>query len=195
MVKAKLTKKIKQVIDYLNEQDLWVEVEDGLHIAELRIPLTNWERARRFAFIRQRPEIKDKEQASLMDYPEFWDIQAMVTNNEDKSPLEVWRRYNGRSTVENEIEELKSSCGIDKNSHQDLIANQILTWVKAITYNLVTWFKQALLDPDYHSWELKTLRSRLLHIPGNIYGTAKNLKISLPSWKPLKALHRMIERR
>lgn len=193
VVKAKLTKKLKQVINFLDEQNLWVEVEDGLHVAELRLPLTNWGRARRFVFIRQRPEIKDTRQASLMDHPAFWDVQAMVTNKEDLSALEVWRWYNGRATIENEIEELKSSYGIEMNSHQNLVANQILTWAKAIAYNLATWFKHAFLDPKYHSWELKTLRSRLLHIPGNIYGTAKSLKVSLPSWKPLKALHRMME--
>lgn len=89
-----------------------------------------------------------------MDHPAFWDVQAMVTNNEDLSPLEVWRWYNGRATIENEIEELKSSYGIEMNSHQDLIVNEIRTWVKAIAYNLATWFKHAFLAPECHSWEL-----------------------------------------
>ncbi|MHB1418007.1 MAG: IS1380 family transposase [Bacillota bacterium] len=194
VVKAKMTSKLKRVAGYLDEQNLWFEIEDGLHAAELRIPLTNWERARRFVFIRRRPEIKDTQQVSLMDQPAFWDVQAMATNNEDLTPLEIWRWYNGRATIENEIEELKSSYGIEQNSHRNLIANHICTLLKAIAYNLATWFKHALLDPEYHSWELKTLRSRLLNIPGNIYGTAKNLRKSLPPWKPLQVIHRMIER-
>lgn len=133
VIKAKYTSRLKKVVEYLDQYGLWEEVQDGLYTAELRIPLTNWEKARRFVFIRQRPVLKDPnnpEQINMFELSYEWNVQAIVTNEEDMTPVQVWHCYNGCTGIENLIEEGKNSYAMDINAHHDYRINEIIFTIR-----------------------------------------------------------------
>jgi len=51
--KAKLTSGMWKIITYLNEQGAWQQLDDTYSTAEIRLPLSTWEKARRSVFIRE----------------------------------------------------------------------------------------------------------------------------------------------
>jgi len=189
VIKAKYTSRLKKVVEYLDQHDLWEEVQDGLYTAELRIPLTNWEKARRFVFIRQRPVLKDPnnpEQINMFELSYEWNVQAIVTNEEDMTPVQVWQCYNGRTGIENLIEEGKNSYAMDVNAHHDFRVNEIIFTIRMLAYNWVNWFKQSVLPEEDNHWELKTMRENLMNIPANVHGTHRKMNVNYPSFPPIE---------
>ena len=67
---------------------------------------------------------------------------------------------------------------MDKMSQSNFYCNEAFMLIKGIAYNLLNWFRQALLaEPDCH-WEIPTIRRNILTIPGNIVGNG--------SYRPVK---------
>ncbi|CEO87949.1 hypothetical protein SSCH_1360002 [Syntrophaceticus schinkii] len=61
------------------------------------------------------------------------------------SPEEVWRFYNKRGTCELWINELKDGFAVDEASQHNFVKNEAYMLVKAISYNLMLWFKEATM--------------------------------------------------
>lgn len=51
--KVPLKASIRKIIAYLDEQKAWRRLDDTYAVAEIRIPLPSWDRARRFVFVRE----------------------------------------------------------------------------------------------------------------------------------------------
>jgi len=139
--KAPIRGSLKKIIAYINEQDLWQELDDTYSVAELTVPLPKWSKARRFIFIREKMEPKTGQ--LYIDHSEFYKYQAIVTNIEahDMASEEIWHFYNKRGTCELWIEELKDGFAVEEASQNTFIRNEAYMLVKAIAYNLMLWFK------------------------------------------------------
>ncbi|WP_156972177.1 transposase, partial [Syntrophaceticus schinkii] len=156
--KAPMRSGLKKIVNYLKEQNLWQELDECYSIAELTVPLPSWNKARRFIVICQK---KDPKTGQLyIDHPECYQYQAIVTNIEtnDMSPEEVWHFYNKRGTCELWINELKDGFAVDEASQHTFVKNEAYMLVKAISYNLMLWFKEATM-PD----EVKNCRAVASH--------------------------------
>jgi len=184
--KAPMRGGLKKVVNYLNEQNLWQELDEYYSVAELTIPLPGWEKARRFIFICQK---KDPKTGQLyIDHPECYKYQAIVTNIETDaiSPEEVWHFYNKRGTCELWIEELKNGFAVDEASQHTFIKNEAYMLIKAIAYNLMLWFKEATMPDEIKNCRAKIIRRKVLCVSGNIVGNGRYRHIRLAANKWLE---------
>jgi hypothetical protein len=175
--KVPLKQSIYKIIAYLDEQKAWQRLDAKYDTAEITVPLPTWKKARRFVFIRETIELKSNE--PCLFYPDLYDYEVIVTNMEDLPPEEVWRWYNKRCNVENKIDELKQGLAVDQTSQHEMIRNAAFIWIKALAYNLLNWFKSALMPQEHRHHEVPTLRRVLINIPGNIVGSDRYRHIRL----------------
>jgi len=191
--KAPIRQGLKKVIDYINRENLWQPLDDVYSTAELTIPLPTWSKARRFIFICQKVEPKTGQM--YIQHPDFYKYQAIVTNipAEDMSPVEVWRFYNKRGTCELWIDELKDGFAVEEASQHTFLRNEAYMLVKAISYNLMLWFKEATMPDEIKSYRAETLRRKILCIPGNIVGNGRYRDIRLAANKWLEMIIRQIK--
>lgn len=172
--KAKQQANVKKMISYVNEQNLWETLDEIFSVAELEVPLPSWEKARRFVFIR-RADLEAKENL----FPECnYTYQVMVTNMTIPA-ADVWRWYNKRCNVENKIDELKQGLALDQAGQQEMLENAAVAWIKTLAYNLINWFKQEILPDTVSSYEVTTIRRKVLRVAGNIVGTGRYRHIRL----------------
>jgi hypothetical protein len=60
-----------------------------------------------------------------------------------------------------------------------MIRNAAFMWIKALAYNLLNWFKSALMPQKHRHHEVPTLRRVLINVPGNIVGNGRYRHIRL----------------
>jgi len=84
------------------------------------------------------------------------------------TPLNGWRFYNGRASVELIIKELKGDYPLGKIPTKHFSANKSYFHILLFAYNLINWFKRLCLPVEFQNMTLQTLRSRLLLIPGEL---------------------------
>ena len=146
--------------------------------AEITVPLPKWAKARRFVFIRETLQPKVIDNQLCFDLKTY-DHQVIVTSNDKYSPEEVWHKHNKRCNIENKIDELKVGLGFEKMSQEEMKRNIAFMWLKVLSYNLLNWFRLALLgDKDSHA-EVSTIRRKILNIPGNVVGNNRYRHITL----------------
>jgi len=190
--KAPLTERLKGSIGYISRENLWEYVDEQYDVAELTIPLHQWEKARRFVFIREKFDRKTGQ--LYLDTPHSYRHQAICTNLEC-SPEEVWRYYNQRSTVENRIDEIKDGFAMDETSQKTLLKNTALCLIKAIAYNLLNWMKSALMPGIIKGYRARTLRRRILNLPGNVAGSGRYRHVNLPENPWLERVMRAVKQK
>jgi hypothetical protein len=135
----------------------WQKTEiDGLEVQEV-----SWHRVgQRLIVVRQRiaqrPEAGGKQ---LLDVPGYR-FQAFITNlPRTVSPLEVWRRYNGRADLENRIKELGDQFGIKRLCVASFWGTEALHHLAILAYNLCVLLQRKLGQLEL--CQLNTLRWRL----------------------------------
>jgi hypothetical protein len=60
--------------------------------------------------------------------------------------------------------------------------------VKAISYNLMLWFKEATMPDEVKNCRAKTIRRKVLCVPGNIVGNGRYRHIRLAANKWLETV-------
>jgi len=129
---------------------------DGLEVQEV-----SWHRiGQRLIVLRQRvaqrPQAAGKE---LLEVPGYR-FQAFITNLPlTVSPLEVWRRYNGRADLENRIKELGDQFGIKRLCVASFWGTEALHHLAILAYNLCVLLQRKLGQLELS--QLNTLRWRL----------------------------------
>lgn len=182
--KARLNSNMWKVIKYLNSQNSWQELDNTYAVNEITVPLQSWERARRFVFIREKVKTTTKGNQDAFAFTDLYDYEAIVTNMEDLSPEEIWHWYNKRCNVENKIDELKTGVGIEQTSQNEMVRNIAFMWIKILSYNLLNWFRLALLPAGASSYEIPTIRRLILNVPGNVVGNGRyrHVRLAANQW-------------
>lgn len=198
LLKAKMYKSLKKHVLQIPE-DQWQYVGSNYWVAEKRCRLDNWDFERRFVFIRQEKTRtkKNKNQLSLPAMETYFAYQAIVTNiEEDTSPEDCWHQYNQRAIVENKIEELKNGYAVDKNSQNKFLKNYFDILIKSIAYNLLNWFKHALLPANLVKSSIRTIRRIFINIPANIVKKGgRKLTVRLPNIDRVKQIIAIMKER
>jgi len=193
--KVKKGASVKDIIEYLN-QDLnnWQKEDKIYSHTEIRMPLKTWEHARRFVIIKENiSERKLKEDGQLyMEDAANYEYSVIVTSFDDMEPMDVWRFYNKRGNCENKIDELKSGFATAQNSQNKFKCNKAYCMIKAIAYNIVNWFREALLPGQFEKCEIKTIRRRIICAPANILGTGRFMKIRFQADGFLEVINKII---
>ena len=172
---AKLTGPVKKRISTLPYQIH----SSGLETAEFMYQPTKWEKEYRFIVIRRLIPEDPTEQLTLFSMGKY-SYQVIVTNMK-LTPLNTWRFYNGRASVELIIKELKGDYPLGKIPTKYFAANEAYFHTILFSYNLVNWFKRLSLPMEFQSMTLKTLRARLLPIPGELIRTGNRPTLKLPT--------------
>lgn len=180
LVKMKMTECLRSQILALPEEQ-WQDLDNYYSVAEMEYLPGGWKFPRRVALVKEKI-VKDTGQMYLADNF-FYKYQAIMTNCE-KSPCEVWRSYNQRGNVENKIDEIKAGFGVDENSQHEMTANRAFALIKAISYNIVNWFKKVTMPES--NYEVETVRRKVLCVPGNIVGNGWYKKIRLAANQQLE---------
>jgi len=172
---AKLTKPIKRKLSALSYQIH----SSGIETAEFLYQPTEWKKEYRFVVIRRPiPEDPD-EQLTLFSMGKY-SYQVIVTTMK-LTPLNTWRFYNGRASVELIIKELKSDYPLGKIPTKYFSANEAYFHTLLFSYNLINWFKRLCLPMEFQNMTLKSLRSRLLLIPGELVRSGNRPTLKLPA--------------
>lgn len=87
--------------------------------------------------------------------------------------------YNKRCNIENKIDELKVGLGFEKMSQAEMDRNIAFMWLKVLSYNILNWFRLALLDGKDSRAEVPTIHRKILNVPGNIVGNNRYRHIKL----------------
>ncbi len=187
VVKMKMTERLRRQILALCEEQ-WRDLDPCYSVAEMEYLPSGWKFPRRVVLVRERI-VKNKKQPYL-PCNIFYKYQAIMTNQET-SPEEVWRFYNKRGNVENKIDEVKDGFGVDETSQHNMLANRAFALIKALSYNIVTWFKRVTI-PE-RNYEVKTLRRKILCVSGNVVGNGWYRKIRLAANRNLEKSVKIIK--
>ena len=178
IISAKMSTSLKRTIV---GQKSWLELGEGVAVAEFEYQVQTWSHARRFVVVRQelrsRPEALGK---VLIDVPGYL-FQAHVTTL-SLAPAEIWRLYRGRNDSENRIAELKYDFGIKGFCLDPFYATEAAFRAVLLAYNLMSVFRQALLQAP-KAVRLPTMRFQCFALGAWVgrQSRSKVLRISVPS--------------
>jgi hypothetical protein len=175
VIVAKLTQPIKRKLSALPYRPH----RYGLETSEFFYHPTGWKKEYRFVVIRRPVPEDPTEQLTLFSMGKY-SYQVIVTNM-TLTPLNTWRFYNGRASVELIIKELKEDYPLGKIPTKYFAANEAYFHLLLFAYNLINWFKRLCLPKEFHTMTLKTLRSRLLLIPGELVKANNKPTLKLPA--------------
>lgn len=140
LVAARLTTQLKHKAAAIRD---WQAVEEHYAAGEFSARLQGWQRERRFVVGRETVrEGKEAVGRKLIDVPGYT-FRIRVTNRTDP-PLELWRDYNGRATIEQRIEELKNDLAADGFCPQNFWATAAAFLALLFTFNRLSLYQQSL---------------------------------------------------
>ena len=84
---------------------------------------------------------------------------------------------------------------MDQMSQHEFDRNQAFLWIKGLAYNLLNWFRLALLEDNACRYEVPTLRRMILNVPGNVVGHDRYRHIKLAPNEPLMKLVAIMRRK
>ncbi len=174
VIVAKLTAPVKRILSTLSYQ----VHSSGLETAEFMYQPTRWGKEYRFVVVRRLIPEDPTEQLTLFSMGKY-SYQVIATNMK-LTPLHTWRFYNGRAAVELIIKELKGDYPLGKIPTKYFAANEAYFHTLLFSYNLINWFKRLCLPTDSQNMTLKTLRARLLLIPGELIRPDNRPTLKLP---------------
>jgi hypothetical protein len=130
----------------------------------------------------------------LLEVPGY-KFQALRTNlPATVTPLEVWRRYNGRADIENRIKELGSQFGLKGLCCRSFWATEAACHLAICAYNLCVGLQRRLGQPARA--ELTTLRWRLFACAAvfSYTGGKPTLKLAVATTKARCWWHTLLQR-
>lgn len=154
LVVARLTSQLKRKAAALQD---WQAVDEHYATGEFTAQLLGWNGPRRFVVVRERVrESKAAVGRTLIDVPGYT-FRIWVTNRTDP-PLELWRDYNGRATIEQRIEELKNDLAADGFCTQNFWATEAAFLAVLFAFNLLSLYQRSA-TPNARYRQPATLRA------------------------------------
>jgi hypothetical protein len=178
VIVARLTPPIKRKLPHLR----YVSPSRGVEVAEFRYQPTRWPHPYRFVVIRRPQPDEPTAQLTLFKLGRYH-YQVLVTNL-PLQPLNLWRFYNDRASVELLIRQLKGDYALGSIPTRHFFANETYFHLLLLAYNLVNWFKRLCLPPELQAATLQTLRQRILLMPAQLRRTDNRPRLFLPASGP-----------
>jgi hypothetical protein len=160
-VVARMASSLKRVLGGLRYERLNPQWET----AECEHRVSQGAPARR-CIVARRP-IEDTEPEPTLFTLARYAYRAWMTNL-PLSPAGIWHFYDGRAGMEPRIGELREHFALRKIPTGAFEANALYLEIIRLAYNLVTAFQRLCLPEDWQNLTLRTLRYRLLWLPGQL---------------------------
>ena len=190
-IAAKLYASIQYLLGGLDYRD----IGDGIAVGEFRYQ-GSWKKARRMVVIREAlSEGKERKKEARLFELQGYSYQVIVTNIEEWKPEEVWRFYNGRANLENMIKEGIMGYGLDVTVSHCYGANVAHFFLVMLAYNLMNWFKEAVLGQREIKRMAKWIRGRFFVIAGKLVRKGRRWVLNLPQNWPWREEYQEAELR
>jgi Transposase DDE domain. len=180
IIAAKFTHPVQRLID---QQDIWLSVDDGIEICDKTYHSDSWDNPRRIIIVRQkiaeRPNAAGK-MLSLFPEDEIhsnYRYSAYFTNTE-YGAVDVWRNYRARGDAENRIKELKQDFGAESFNLKEFFPTEAALIFAMIAYNLMSVFRIFVLQEKTQK-TLSTLRYRTFAIGAYFEKVNDTLKLKI----------------
>jgi len=168
----------------------WIEVTKGIEVAEFKFKHIDlkWDKERRYVVVRQSVNKRKKalgKQPSLFTEEEEWKeyrMSIMITNDEESSPVDIWREYRTRAKDENGIKKLREDFGIRSFNKENFWSTEgVMVMNALIFHNLIHYLNRNIFNKNSPCEHLKTLRSKYFIIPGLLGSESRNSVLRLGS--------------
>jgi len=182
IIACRLTPLLKLEISKIKN---WLNVDDGIEIAEIKYQSSKWDKERRMIVIRQSVLVRPKAIGKMLNlfgddeiYKDYR-YQCLITNL-DIAPYQVWFLYRQRADSENRIKELKYDFAFNGFCSKSFYATDSAFRFTMIAYNLMSLFRQVILKQKVQH-TLSTLRFKCFAIGSWIVkkGRKKVLKLAV----------------
>ena len=184
IVSVKLHKPLK--LELIGQKN-WIEVADGIQVAEFTYRAHDWKASRRMITIRQEIEKRPKATGKMLFTDEElgarYRYSCLVTNLE-LSAIQVWMLYRQRADAENRIKELKYDFALDSFCLKKFWATEAAFRSIMVAYNLMSVFRHMVLQTKTQA-TLSTLRFKCFALGSWIskHAGKKVLKLSVSGAK------------
>jgi hypothetical protein len=194
-VTVPITKHIKGFIDAIDEHD-WVTITypDGGQgqVAATIIPAGKSQRLHHVRLVVRRTRLTDAAQAQL--WPD-WRHHAFVTDVDlDTVAADEFHRDHAR--VELAIRDLKEGAGLEHCPSGRFFANAAWLGCAVLAHNFIRWTAHlGDVHPDQQLTVARTIRTRLLALPGRLVNRSGRLVLRLPDrWPWASTFHTALGR-
>lgn len=180
LFKARMTTGLERKII---EQRNWHrsnDVTQGAVYSEIEYKSSGWKKGRRMILVGIPKKEKSTESGWLFSEYEFshrYEFYAFVTNT-SYSMIEVHRKYNQRGDAENRIKELKYDYAMDGFAMHSFAATDAAFRFVLLAYNLMTIFKQAMMQPRVNH-RLNTIKFQCLAIGSYLTNSGRRKVLKL----------------
>ena len=147
---------------------------------------------RRVRLVVRRTRLTDRTQAQL--WPD-WRHHAFVTNTETPT-IEADRFHREHATVELAIRDLKEGAGLEHCPSGRFYANAAWLACAVLAHNLTRWTARlGNVQPDDQLTVTRTIRSRLMALPGRLVNRSRRWTLRLPArWPWASTFHTALDR-
>ncbi len=162
--------------------DPCLDKDDG-EVAEFGYRMRDRLQFRRYVVKRIRLEIGEQTTLGTDGY-RYW---VFVTNDHDRSAVELESEHRHKADVESGMRELKSNFGLDAIRKHSFMANWAWLLLVCLAHNLCRWTQHlGHLGAGRDDGELraKRLRYRYLAIPAIVVSSGRRLTLRLPDTHP-----------
>jgi len=182
-----ITKPIRSRIDTIDES-AWTSIiyPDGgeAQVAETTIDTGRRGRGRTLRLVVRRTRLTDPSQAQL--WPD-WRHHALFTDV-DLSVVDADQFHRDHATVELAIRDLKEGAGLEHCPSGRFFANAAWLGCAVLAHNLIRWTARlGDVHPNQQLTVARTIRTRLLALPGRLVNRSRRWILRLPARWPYAA--------
>jgi hypothetical protein len=192
VAKVPLYRNIRSYIERIAQQQ-WEEISDFTSVTRKKLLLDDWQHDR-YIDIRRVQIEKDNDQI-MLPQAHFYRYEAVLSSELEQSPQANLCWYDGRGKAEDLIYEIKDGYAVDEASQHELKRNTAYAFIKIISYNLFQFFKSVAMPSTHRSWQIKTVRRKLINLPGNILGNSRQRRVKIAPRQYLKYLLPLIQKK
>ena len=188
-------KHIRAAIGTISD-DAWMSIvyPDGgeAQVAETVYVTGSGKRRRQLRLVVRRTRLTDPAQARL--WPD-WRHHAFITNV-DLPTVEVDQFHRAHATVELAIRDLKQGAGLEHCPSGRFFANAAWLACTVLAHNLIRWTARlGGVHPDSQLTVARTVRTRLLALPGRLVNRSRQWVLRLPArWPWATEFHTTLDR-
>lgn len=151
----------------------------GLKVSEFMYQLNGWKKQYHFVVIRR--SIAEENSDQLINFTMGKYNYHVIVTNLNLKPLNVWKFYDGRVAIELIIKELRGDYPLAKIPTKHFATNEVYFHLLLVAYNFINWFKHLCIQQEFQNMVLRTLRTRLLFVPGELVRTDNETLLKFPA--------------